>query len=33
MQRIVAFPIVIALAANAQRIETGKSDRHKAILV
>src|SRR5579872_7123899 len=33
MQKIIAFTIAIALAANAQRIETGKSDRHKVIRV
>jgi hypothetical protein len=33
MQKTIAFTIVIALAANAQRIETEKSDRHKVIRV
>jgi len=33
MQKTIGFTIVIALAANAQRIETEKSDRHKVIRV
>jgi hypothetical protein len=33
MQKIIAFTIAIALAANAQRIATEKSDRHKVIRV
>jgi RNA polymerase sigma-70 factor (ECF subfamily) len=33
MQKTIAFAIAIALAANAQRIETEKSDRHKVIRV
>jgi len=33
MQKTIVFTIVIALAANAQRIETEKSDRHKVIRV
>jgi hypothetical protein len=33
MPKTIVFAIAIALAANAQRIETEKSDRHKVILV
>ena len=33
MQKTIVFTIAIALAANAQRIETEKSDRHKVIRV
>jgi hypothetical protein len=33
MQKTVVFTIAIALAANAQRIETEQSDRHKVIRV
>jgi hypothetical protein len=33
MQKIIVFTIAIALTANAQRIETEKSDRHKVIRV
>jgi hypothetical protein len=33
MQRIVAFTIAAALVANAQKIQTEKSDRHKVIRV
>jgi hypothetical protein len=33
MQKIIAFTIAIALTADAQRIETEKSDRHKVIRV
>ena len=33
MQKTIAFTIAIALTANAQRIETEKSDRHKVIRV
>jgi len=33
MQKTIAFTIAIALAANAQRIETEKSDRHRVIRV
>ena len=33
MQKTIVFTIAIALAANAQRIETEKSDSHKVIRV
>ena len=33
MQKAIVFTIALALAANAQRIETEKSDRHKVIRV
>jgi type IV secretory pathway VirB9-like protein len=33
MQKIIVFTIALALAANAQRIETEKSDRHKVVRV
>ena len=33
MQKTIVFTIAIALAANAQRIETERSDRHKVIRV
>src|ERR1035437_9377739 len=33
MPKTIVFAIAIALAANAQRIETEKSDRHKVIRV
>ncbi len=33
MQKTIVFTIALALAANAQRIETEKSDRHKVIRV
>jgi hypothetical protein len=33
MKKALAFTIAIALAANAQKIETEKSDRHKVIRV
>jgi hypothetical protein len=33
MQKTIVFTIAIALTANAQRIETEKSDRHKVIRV
>ena len=33
MQKSIVFTIAIALAANAQRIETKRSDRHKVIRV
>src|SRR5450759_2597184 len=33
MQKTIAFTIAVALVANAQRIETEKSDRHRVIRV
>jgi hypothetical protein len=33
MQKTIAFTIAIALTANAQRIETEKSDPHEVIRV
>jgi len=33
MQKMIAFTIVLALSADAQKIETEKSDRHKVIRV
>ena len=33
MQKSIAFTIALALAANAQKIETEKSDRNKVIRV
>ena len=33
MQKLIAFTIVLALSADAQKIEIEKSDRHKEIRV